>query len=61
MEKEQFEILMEVMNSKFKLVLEGQESLRSEIRAFRDKNNAKHDHTVFLLQTLIDKIDSRYL
>lgn len=58
MNKEHFEILLEEMNSKFNLVLEGHESLRNEIQAVRKESNAKHDHTAFLIDTLNKKIDT---
>jgi chromosome segregation ATPase len=52
MKKEHFEILLEEMNSKFNLVLEAHDALRSEIRQNRDESNAKHDHGAFLTETL---------
>ena len=47
MEKDQSEILLEDIQGKFELVLEGHESLRKEIREARDESNQKHEHTVF--------------
>lgn len=58
MEKEHFEVLLEEMNSKFNLVLEGHSALRSEIREARDESNAKHDHTAFVLNVLNQKVDN---
>lgn len=58
MEKEYLTILLEEMNSKFTLVLEGHDALRSEIRGARDESNAKHEHTAFLINVLNDKIDA---
>ena len=58
MEKEYLTILLEEMDSKFGLVLEGHEALRSEIRGARDESNAKHEHTAFLINVLNDKIDA---
>ena len=58
MEKDHLEILLEDIQSKFELVLEGHESLRKEIREARDESNEKHEHTAFLLKALNDKIDT---
>jgi len=58
MKKEHFEILLEDMNTKFNIVLESHEALRSEIREAREESNSKHDHTSFLIQTLNQKIDT---
>ena len=57
MEKAHFEILLEDINSKFNLVLEGHDALRSEIREARDESNSKHEHTAYLLKALNEKID----
>ena len=58
MEKDHLEILLEDIQSKFELVLEGHDSLRTEIRGARDESNEKHEHTAFLIKALNDKIDA---
>ena len=58
MEKDHLEILLEDIRSKFDLVLEGHDVLRKEIKEARDESNSKHEHTVFLIDTLNKKIDS---
>jgi len=57
-EKEHLEILLEDIQSKFELVLEGHDSLRKEIRDARGESNGKHEHTIFLINTLNKKIDA---
>ena len=57
MEKDHLEILLEDIQGKFELVLEGHESLRKEIRGARDESNRKHEHTAFLIGVLNVKID----
>ncbi len=57
MEKEHLTILLEEMNSKFNLVVEAHDALRSEIRESRDESNEKHEHTAFLVNVLNNKID----
>ncbi|HBG06061.1 MAG: hypothetical protein A2075_04265 [Geobacteraceae bacterium GWC2_58_44] len=57
MEKDHLEILLEDISSKFNLVLEGHDALRSEIREAREESNSKHDHTAFMIETLNRKID----
>ncbi|HBG06062.1 MAG: hypothetical protein A2075_04260 [Geobacteraceae bacterium GWC2_58_44] len=57
MEKDHLEILLEDISSKFDLVLEGHDALRSEIREAREESNSKHDHTAFMIETLNRKID----
>jgi len=56
MEKDHPEILLEDINSKFNLVLEGYDALRSENREARDESNVKHDHTAFMIGVLNKKI-----
>lgn len=51
------EILLEDINSKFELVLEGHAALDSKLDAFRQESNQKHDDTAFILKTLNTKID----
>jgi outer membrane murein-binding lipoprotein Lpp len=58
MQKDHLEILLEDINSKFNLVLEGHDALRNEIREARDESNAKHDHTAFILKVLNQKVDN---
>lgn len=57
MKKNHLEILLEDIQSKFELVLEGHEALRKEIRDYRDESNEKHEHTASLIQTLNKKIN----
>ncbi len=57
MKKDHLEILLEDIRGKFDLVLEGDEALRNEIREAREESNAKHEHTVFLIDALNKKID----
>ncbi len=59
MEKDHLEILLEDINSKFDLFLEGHESLRKEIRDAREESNEKHDMTAFQLKALNKKIDDK--
>lgn len=58
MEKNQSEILLEDIQGKFELVLEGHESLRKEIREAWDESNQKHEQTAFLINTLNKEIDA---
>ncbi len=58
MEKDHMGILLEEMNSKFELVLEGHSSLRKEIRDAREESNEKHEVTGLLLKALDDKVES---
>lgn len=58
MEKDHMEIILEDINSKFDLVLEGHATLNAKIDAFRDESNRKHEETTFLLKTLNVKIDA---
>jgi uncharacterized protein YdcH (DUF465 family) len=51
------EVILEDMNSKFDLVLEGHESLRSEIRELSRKTDARFDLVDFKIDTLNQKID----
>ena len=57
MEKEYLEMILENMDSKFDLVLEGQESLRKEMHGVRDDLSAKIDQNTFLIKALNQKID----
>lgn len=57
MEKDYLEMLIEEMNSKFDLVLEGQESLRKEMHGIRDDLSEKIDHNTFMIKALNTKID----
>ena len=58
MEKDHLEILLEDIQGKCELVLEGHESLRKDIREARDESNQKYEHTAFLINTLKKKIDA---
>ena len=57
MEKEYLEMLLENMDSKFDLVLEGQESLRKEMHGVRDELAEKIENNSFKIDTLNKKID----
>ena len=57
MEKDHLEILLEDMNSKFDLVLEGHQVLRSDIQRAREESKERDDHLLFLIQTVNGKID----
>lgn len=58
MKKENLEVLLEDINSKFNLVLERHELLHSEIRELGRKNDERFDLVDFKIDTLNDKIDS---
>ena len=58
MNKNHFEMVLEDINSKLQIILEGHEVLRNEIREARDESNAKHDRTASLLDILSHKIDA---
>lgn len=58
MEKENLEILLEDISSKFDLVLEGHEVLRSEIRELSRKTDERFDLVDFKIDTLNKKIDA---
>jgi predicted nucleic acid-binding Zn-ribbon protein len=57
MEKNQLEILLEDIQGKFDLVLEGHEALRKEILDARSESNEKHDLTAVQIKALSKKID----
>jgi len=58
MEKEHLEILLEDINGKFDLVLEGHESIRGEIRDLAQKTEERFDLVDFKIDTLNQKIDA---
>ncbi len=58
MEKDRLEVFLEDIQGKLELVLEDHESLRKEIREAREESNQKHEHTAFLIETIIKKIDT---
>ena len=58
MKKENLEVLLEQMNGKFDLVLEGHEVLRSEIRDLSRKTDERFDLVDFKIDTLNKKIDA---
>lgn len=57
MEKNHLEIILEDIQSKFELVLEGHDALRKEIRDAKEESNEKHEHTALLINGLNKKID----
>lgn len=58
MKKENLEILLEDISSKFDLVLEGHEVLRSEIRELGRKTDERFDLVDFKIDILNKKIDA---
>lgn len=58
MKKENLEILLEDISSKFDLVLEGHEVLRNEIRDLGRKTDERFDFVDFKIDTLNKKIDA---
>jgi hypothetical protein len=56
--KENLEVILEDINSKFNLVLEGHEVLRSEIRDLSRQTNERFDLVDFKIDTLNKKIDN---
>jgi ribosomal protein S15P/S13E len=58
MEKDHLEILLEDIRSKFDLVLEGHDVLRSEIRELGQKTGERFDLVEFKIDTLNRKIDN---
>jgi hypothetical protein len=57
MEQEYLEMILENMDAKFDLVLEGQESLRKEMHGIRDDLSEKIEHNSFKIDVLNKKID----
>ena len=57
MEKEHLEMILEDINGKFDLILEGHDGLRSEIRAFDRKTDQRFDLIDFKIDTLNKTID----
>lgn len=57
MEQDHLEILLEDINGKFDLVLEGHQVLRNDIQRVREESQERDDHLLFLIQTLNTKID----
>jgi len=58
MKKANLEVLLEDISSKFNLVLEGHEVLRSEIRELGRKTDERFDLVDFKIDTLNKKIDA---
>jgi hypothetical protein len=58
MKKENLEVILEDINSKFNLVLEGHEAIRSEIRDLSRNTNERFDLVDFKIDTLNKKIDN---
>ena len=56
MNKENLEVILEDISSKFNLVLEGHEVLRSEIRELSRKTEERFDLVDFKIETLNKKI-----
>ncbi|WP_224981800.1 hypothetical protein [Geomonas agri] len=57
MKKDNLEVLLEDMNRKFDLVLEGHEVLRSEIRELSHKTDERFDLVEFKIETLGKRVD----
>ena len=57
METENLEMILEDINGKFDLILEGYTSLDKKIDKNHQESNEKHAHTAFLLEVLNQKID----
>ena len=57
MEKEHLGMILEDINGKFDLLLEGHEGLRSEIRELGRKTEERFDLVDFKIDTLNKKID----
>ncbi len=58
MQKDSLEILLEDIRSKFDLVLEGHEVLRSEIRELGRKTDERFDLVDLKIETLNKKVDA---
>jgi outer membrane murein-binding lipoprotein Lpp len=58
MKKEHLEMILEDINGKFDLVLEGQDSLHRELYGVRDELSEKIDQNTFAIKVLNQKIDS---
>jgi len=58
MQKNHLEVILEDMNSKFDLVLEGHESIRGEIRDLAQRTAERFDLVDFKIDTLNQKIDA---
>ena len=58
MKKENLEVILEDINSKFNLVLEGHEVLRSEIRELSRKTDERFDLVDLKFSALNQKIDA---
>ena len=57
MEKEHLEMILEDINGKFDLIIEGHEGLRGEIRELSRKTDERFDLVDFKIDTLNKKID----
>jgi chaperonin cofactor prefoldin len=58
MEKDYLEIILENMNDKFELVLEGHSAIRSEMHSMRKEIDERFEHVEFKIDTLNKKIDN---
>ncbi|BCG48630.1 hypothetical protein GEOBRER4_n3525 [Citrifermentans bremense] len=59
MKKEHFEILLEEMNSKFNLVLEGHAALDKKLDAKFDELNEKIEQNTFMIGVVNDSLSKR--
>lgn len=57
MKKEHLEVLLEDINGKFDLVLEGHDALRKEIRELDRKNDERFDMVDFKIDALAGRVD----
>ena len=58
MEKDHLEIILESIDNKFQLVLEGHSSLANQIAELRQETNERFDLVDFKFQVMNDKIDA---
>jgi hypothetical protein len=58
MDKDHLEIILESIDNKFQLVLEGHSSLANQIAELRQETNERFDLVDFKFQVLNDKIDT---
>ena len=57
MEKDHLAILLEEMNGKFTLVLEGHDAIRQEMREMNENLKTEIEHNSFLINVVNDKVD----
>lgn len=58
MDNHQLQIILESIDNKFQLVLEGHSSLANQIADFKQETNERFDRVDFKFQVLNDKIDA---